>query len=166
MYTATTILVPVDFSDTARAAISVALQMADRSGARVIFLHVDPTLKKGMSSALAKGGSDVADLSADINQREASLTEAVDIELARAAEVGTNLRHTEHKVRVTAGDWVDVALDIIEEEEVDLVVAATHGGERGGLLGMLQGSDTERLVHKAPCSVFVVKPAGFPYLTD
>ena len=41
MYKASRILVPVDFSDVARAAISMAVQLADRHGAELIFLHVD-----------------------------------------------------------------------------------------------------------------------------
>ncbi|MCK6504605.1 universal stress protein [Myxococcota bacterium] len=165
MFAAKTILVPVDFSNTSQAAISVALQMADRSGARVIFLHADPTLRSGVDGASATGAaaSDVADT---IAQREAGIRGEVEQELERAAARGVTLRTTPHLLRVTGGDWVEVALRLIAEEEVDLVVAATHGGDRGGLLGLLQGSATERLVHRAPCSVFVVKAEGFPYLTD
>jgi nucleotide-binding universal stress UspA family protein len=30
----------------------------------------------------------------------------------------------------------------------------------------LTGSMSEKLVRKAPCSVYVVKPQGYPYLRD
>lgn len=165
MFAAKTILVPVDFSNTSQAAISVALQMADRSGARVIFLHADPTLRSGIDGSQATGGAAV-DVADTIAQREAGIRGEIEQELERAAARGVQLRATPHLLRVTGGDWVEAALRLIAEEEVDLVVAATHGGDRGGLLGLLQGSATERLVHRAPCSVFVVKAEGFPYLTD
>lgn len=165
MYTAKIILVPVDFSDTARAAISVALQMADRNpDARLILLHVDKSLKSGMQDMLAQE-SEPRVLESEIAQREAGVLEAVQLELDRAAKVGHPLDNPKLDVRITSGDWLDVALQIIQDEKVNLVVAATHGGE-GGLKGMLLGSLTERLVHKAPCSVFVVRAEGFPYLTD
>ena len=165
MFAAKTILVPVDFSNTSQAAVSVALQMADRSGATVIFLHVDPSLKRGTDGTMASSGA-TGDMAEIIAQREAGIRGEVEQELERAQARGVTLRLTPHVLRVTAGDWVDVAMRIISDEEVDLVVAATHGGDRGGLLGLLQGSATEKLVHRAPCSVFVVKAEGFPYLTD
>ena len=54
--------------------------------------------------------------------------------------------------------------ELIEDEEIDLVVSGTHGGH--GLKGWLLGSTTEQLVRKSSCSVFVVKPQGYPYLRD
>lgn len=165
MYTAKTILVPVDFSDTARYAISVALQMADRDPeSRIILLHVDKNLKKEVNEVLAEN-QETQEVFRDIRQLEEGVRAAVEKEYERAAAKGFDLRRAPLDIRITSGDWLDVALQLIEDEKVNLVVAATHGGE-GGLKGMLLGSLTERLVHKAPCSVFVIKAEGFPYLTD
>lgn|GEM_PF-931751 len=165
MYTAKTILVPVDFSNTSRAAMSVALQMADRSGGRIIFLHVDKVLKRDMHEVLSREQPSGV-LTTEIAQCEDGVRDAIEGELERSAQAGQPLRRTPHDIRICSGDWLHVALQIIEDEKVNLVVAATHGGEKTGLLGMLQGSVTEKLVHLATCSVFVVKAEGFPYLTD
>lgn len=164
MYLANTILVPVDFSETAKAAISVALQMADRSGGRVIFLHVDKSLKKEMNKVLERK-VETDQVTDDISQREAAVRAAVAGEYVRAKEAGFDLKHTDHEVRISHGEWLSVALQMVEDEKIELVVSATHGGSDGILSGILP-SLTERLVHNAPCSVFVVKAEGFPYLTD
>lgn len=166
MYTAKNILVPLDFSDTSRAALSVALQIADRSpGARLVLLHCDPTLKAEMDQVLRRD-VETRELVEGFAQREEAMRKALAVELGRAAEQGHQLRAPEAEIRVSAGDWLEAALQTIKDEEIDLVCCATHGGEATGLRGLVQGSLTERLVHKAPCSVFVVKAAGFPYLTD
>ncbi|MCB9778629.1 MAG: universal stress protein [Alphaproteobacteria bacterium] len=164
MYLANTILVPVDFSETAKAAISVALQMADRSGGRVIFLHVDKSLKKEMNQVLERT-IDTDVVTDDIAQREAAVRAAIAGEYVRAKEAGFELKHTDHQIRISHGDWLDVALQMVEDEKVQLVVSATHGGG-DSLISKFLPSLTERLVHNAPCSVFVVKAEGFPYLTD
>ncbi len=165
MYTAKTILVPVDFSATARFAISVALQMADRNAdSRIILVHVAKNLKKEVTDVLAEN-QETQEVFRDIQQLEAGVRSAVEKEYERAAAKGFDLRRAPLDIRISAGDWLDVTLQLVEDEKVNLVVAATHGGE-GGLKGMLLGSLTERLVHKAPCSVFVVRAEGFPYLTD
>ena len=62
------------------------------------------------------------------------------------------------------GDWLEVTMGLIDEHELDVIVTGTHGGK--GLKGFLLGSMSEQLVRRASCSVFVVKPQGFPYLRD
>lgn len=53
---------------------------------------------------------------------------------------------------------------MVDEHELDLIISGTHGPK--GLKGFLMGSTTEQLVAKATCSVFVIKPKGYPYLRD
>ena len=65
---------------------------------------------------------------------------------------------------VTGGDWLEVILRLVREQEMDLVVTGTHG--RKGVRGFFVGSVSEQLVARADCSVLVVKPHGFPYLRD
>jgi nucleotide-binding universal stress UspA family protein len=49
-------------------------------------------------------------------------------------------------------------LDYIEENDVDLIVIATHG--RSGIERLLLGSVTERVVRRASLPVFVIKSFG------
>ncbi len=165
MFSVKRILVPIDFSDVAHAAISAALQVAhDNQGSEIIGLHVQPDLDTELERRMetAPHGSTIMNA---IEAHEASIRAAFALELDRAAAAGKALTLPTLRTHVSGGDWLEVCLQIIDDNQVDLVVAGTHGGA-GGLKGLLVGSETERLVHKAPCSVFVVKPAGYPYLRD
>lgn len=163
MYTATKILVPVDFSDVSRAAISAALQMAARSGGEVHLLHVERGLESEMAERMEKAPNDTV-IENQIRFDEHALTQAAALEAERCAEAGKPLPFVPVHVRVTGGTWLEVALGMIDELQLDLVVTGTHG--RKGVAGFIMGSVSERLVARSPCSVFVVKPQGFPYLRD
>ncbi len=92
------------------------------------------------------------------------MLKVVEVERERCATAGHTIRPIEVHTQVSGGNWVEVALQMIDEHQLDLVITGTHGPK--GLLGKIMGSDSEHLVSKAPCSVFVVKPRGFPYLRD
>jgi len=167
MYQVKTILVPVDFSDLSRAAISAAIQLGStnaESGARIIAFHVRHNLHKELQSEIVENPDDHS-LTDDIARDEEALRAAFALEYDRVAEGGRSITKVPMTPMVTGGDWVEVALQTIQDEEVDVIVAATHGGPKG-LKGWLFGSATERLVHHSTCSVWVVKPKGFPYLQD
>lgn len=163
MFQVNRILVPVDFSDLSRAAISVALQMADRSGATVYALHVDKKLEQGVKQRISAHEAR-AQIEESIAFEESSLTKYVELEFTRAKEAGFELQRVPIEVIVAGGAWLPAALQLIQDEEIDLVVSGTHGPQ--GVKGMLLGSMTEKLLSKADCSVFVVKAKGYPYLRD
>ena len=157
------ILVPIDFSDISRAALSAALQLAHDYEAKLYVLHVvkdmDRELKKRLVSA--PNESVIED---NIKAIEKDILAAVELEYNRARQAGKTLHTVPLRLHVTGGDWLDVTLSMIDEHELDVVVSGTHGGK--GIKGFFLGSMSEQLVRKAPCSVFVVKPQGFPYLRD
>lgn len=159
------ILVPVDFTEVADAAISVALQLANQhEGAELVALHVREGLDRELRTRIETHPHDNAIMNA-IEEDERSLTAAIAKEQQRALDAGHTLRSPTVRTFVSGGDWLDVCLQIIDDQQVDVVVVGTHGGP-GGIKGALLGSASERLVHRAPCSVFVVKPLGYPYLRD
>ena len=68
---------------------------------------------------------------------------------------------------VTAVRWgspVEAIVDYADEQQIDLIVIATHG--RTGLSHVLLGSVAERIVREAPCPVLTIRdshrvaPAG------
>jgi nucleotide-binding universal stress UspA family protein len=59
-------------------------------------------------------------------------------------------------IKATVGHPPSEILSYVEENEVDLVVIATHG--RTGLERALLGSVTERVLRRLPVPTFVVKP--------
>jgi len=157
------ILVPLDFSEVSRAALSIGLQLADSNNASLYLLHVVKELDRELKKRLVSAPNDSV-IEDGIKDTERSVYEAVEIEYARARQAGHKLKTSPMNVIVSGGDWLDVCLQAIEDEEIDLVVSGTHGGK--GIKGFLLGSTTEQLVRKATCSVYVVKPQGYPYLRD
>ena len=59
---------------------------------------------------------------------------------------------------IWSGDVASGILAAAEAESADVVVVGTHGRDRTGRL--LLGSVSDRLVHDAPMSVFVVRPGA------
>ena len=157
------ILVPLDFSDVSRAALSMGLQLAESHDAKLYVLHVVKDLAKELQKRLVSAPNDTV-VEDGIKDGERNILDAVQLEYSRAKQAGHPLKTVPLSMHVTGGEWLDVCLQLIEDSEIDLVVSGTHGGK--GLKGWLLGSTTEQLVRKSSCSVFVVKPQGFPYLRD
>ena len=87
---------------------------------------------------------------ADMHQSETVATEA----LSRTAGV---LRQAGIEVQERAewGEPVQIITDIALKEGFDLIVMGSRG--LGGLAGMLMGSVSDRVMHRAHCPVLVVR---------
>ena len=57
---------------------------------------------------------------------------------------------------MVTGDPAHAVVDLIEEHGCDMVIMGTRG--TGALLGLLQGSVTQSLLHDSPVPVLLVKP--------
>ena len=137
------ILVPIDFSEPADAAVALAAGLAKTAGASLEILH-----------AVDFAPEYAAHLPAD----------AMEIE-EKMRSVGTE--RLEGIARDLQGSGVEVALHIVrdapvnairaeaERLDVDLIVMGTHG--RRGVSHLLLGSVAERTLQTAPCSVLCVK---------
>ena len=137
------ILVPVDFSDASDTAVQHAKEIAFTYGAEIDLLHVveEPFYPPAY-------GPDVETFPTE------DVVERVEKQLARMAEDDIGFEHV--MVSATTGSPSNEILNYIEENEVDLVVVATHG--RTGLDHILLGSVAERVLRRSPIPVFVVKP--------
>jgi len=157
------ILVPTDFSEVSHAALSMALQLASDYDAQLFVLHVVDDLDRELKKRLVSAPNDdvVENL---IRRGETAILDAVELERSRARDAGKQLKNSPLKMIVTGGDWLEVSIGLIDEHDLDLIVTGTHGGK--GIKGLLLGSMSEQLVRRAACSVFVVKPQGYPYLRD
>lgn len=158
------VLVLVDYSEVTAAALSIALQWASgRPDASIIMLHVQPDLNKELQRSLvnAPDGTAIED---GINEAEKAFSAALELEYQRAESAGIRLQRTDAEVIVCGGDWVEVTLNLVDEEKIDLIVAPTHGPQK--ITERILGTAADQLVTKAPCSVFVVKPKGYPFFTD
>lgn len=137
------ILVPLDFSDPARSALAYAAGLGHTFGAELVLLYV------------AEPPPFAPDLSDSHGYEERMTAHARDRLQAATQEYLDQGFKTRALVRFgrPAAEIVAAARD----EQVDLVIIATHG--RAGLKHLL-GSVTEKVVRLATCPVLVTHYAG------
>jgi nucleotide-binding universal stress UspA family protein len=146
------ILVPLDGSPQAKAAIPTAIAVAERFSARITLLEVIAGTSQVVGGAMAAesfgaSGSVAAGLEAVEAAEEAAgaYLDAVRDEFARpdwGAEVGE-------------GDAADVIVATARRTGADLIVMATHA--RTGLRRFFQGSVTEAVVREAGIPVLSLR---------
>jgi nucleotide-binding universal stress UspA family protein len=136
------ILVPHDFSDTARQALDYALDLADKLGAKVIILHAYEVPTYGFPDAPGMTPEMVRQIE---RAAAAALASVREKSRGRGVEVETLLRQGSAATEIVAaaGDM-----------RAGLVVMGTHG--RRGLSRLLLGSVAEKVVRTAPCPVLTV----------
>lgn len=144
------ILVPVDRSALTPTELKTALTLADQFGASVVVLRV-----VSEAASLEAGETDI-----DLNIFEAETREL----LAEATGQLTSATTVAIRAEVRAGPVLDTILLAAEDHMADLIVVGSHGRRRP--IDWLRGSTAEQLVNRASPSVLVVKPDGFPFLTE
>jgi universal stress protein A len=143
----TRILVAIDFSPTADAALAQARALADALGASLHLLHVfeDPYTTAAYAPEV------YAVLPPDF--REHALREAIrqlDEHLG-----GQEKRAFGGTTNVVVGSPAREIVRFAAEHGIDLIVVGTHG--RSGIAHLLLGSVAERVVRTAPCMVLTVR---------
>lgn len=147
------ILVPLDETDLSDKVLDFALGTAAWTGAEVFLLHV---FRTAPSVDPKPHRSDVGAVDAEI---DALVHHAIDRNKGRFT-IARNQIHAQ----VWSGDVVTSICTACDELEADLVIMGTHG--RKGLIDRFTGTLTEQVVARAPASVFVVRPDGYPYLQE
>lgn len=163
MFNVKRILVPVDYSEISRAAISAAVKLAGAYNAELWLMHIQPGLDRKLQRRIQTHPHE-NNLSESIEKEEQSLVDALELEYKRAETAGEPLARVPVHLHISGGDWMEVANQLVDELELDLIVTGTHGPK--GVAGLLWGSVSQQLVGKVTCSVMVVKPQGYPYLRD
>ncbi len=144
MATWTKICCPIDFSETSRAALEEAAELARRYEAEMALLHVfEPPAA-----------------TSDLMVTPPEMFEQTAKELERKLELWRSEaeRRGAKAVRslVVTGAAATEVVRFAREGGYDLVVMGTHG--RRGLRHLVLGSVAERVVREAPCAVLVVRP--------
>jgi universal stress protein A len=137
------VLIPIDYSSTADAALSWAVLHGRRFGASVSILHV-------LESQLhfSTFGYSEPPTHEELGKDRATLD----------AHVRAHLDDPELKVTtlVEVGDPALKIREVAAREKIDLIIMGTHGRTR--LHDLLFGSVTEQVVHHTGCPVLVVPP--------
>ncbi|NJL13727.1 MAG: universal stress protein [Microscillaceae bacterium] len=144
-----TILVPTDFSDPANNALSLAVQMAQKTQGEVILLNVIEPIKSYVAA------TDGMYIDASVEQKYLDYLKEnaqlqMDILKDKAEFTQANIR-----TEVSLGTIFSAIQDKVSRESVDLIVMGTQGVS--GLDEILIGSNTEKVVRTAPCPVLAVK---------
>jgi len=144
------ILVPIDFSPSAKNALLVAAEIAYKSGATLEMLHVNlaAIYNAPFSEYVAVTEFEVEDRQYD--ESAASVLENLKSELL-AMPTYSNL---DIKTRVEEGYLHSTVRNVANEDDVDLVVMGTKGSS--GMGEFLLGSNTEKVIRTAPCPVLAV----------
>jgi nucleotide-binding universal stress UspA family protein len=139
-----TIAVGTDGSQTATKAVQFALDLAERFGARVVFISAYRPVSE---SRLRKEQKEAP------QELQWSINPAEDVEAAlRDVEELADERGLKWTSEAREGDPADVLVDLAEEHDADVLVIGNKGMQRRVL-----GSVPNSVSHKANCSVMIVK---------
>ena len=142
------IVVPVDGSDTATAALVAALQLARDGGGRVLLLHVVEEL--AFVDGYDMYGGNSGELLKVMREAGDKVLEAA---LAVAQSAGVQ---AETKLFDRLGERLgEVVANAAREWKADLIVLGTHG--RRGIGRVLLGSGAEQIIRTAPTPVLVIR---------
>jgi len=139
------VLVPTDFSDSARHAFTYGLSFAKEYGAELLLLHVVENVTVGYASDLFPVPM------AEVFQEISGYARA---ELAKLGQEA-RARGVSAAEQVIQGKPSNEIIRFASENQVDMIVLGTHG--KGMLDQALFGSTTERVVRRAPCPVLTVR---------
>ena len=140
----THVLVPLDGSPLADAALAEALALFD---CRVTVLNVVTPLDAGMS----EGGV----LDAGEERRESAHDRAERL-VERARDRAAEADRTVDTV-VRSGDPAETILDYVDAHDIDRIVMGGHGGERNAVARRLLGTVATTVVGEAAVTVTVVR---------
>ncbi len=142
-----TILVPTDFSEYADYAIKAAFNIAKKKSCEIMVINVlDYAAHIEQYDFASINSSMLNDLYGEMRKHsEEKLAEIA----KRAESEGITL-----VTGIKSGFPKDVVLDEAKEREVDLIIMGTRGAQ--GLEEVFVGSNTERVVRKAPCPVLTL----------
>ncbi len=140
------ILVPIDFSEHSKNALKYAVPFAKQFKAEIILVYVvEPTAYPADFSFGQFGFPNVED---EFRSRgEEELKALVDKEIRNTVP---------SRRQVHTGKAFFEIIKCAREEEVDLIIIATHGHSE--VEHMLFGSTAEKVVRKAPCPVLSLRP--------
>jgi len=147
-----TVLVPTDFSESARHALTYGTSFALEYDAKLLLLHVVENLTVGYASDLFPVPM------AEVFQEISGYAR---VELAKLAALARE-KGVEVEEQVVQGKPSAEIIRVARESGVDMIVLGTHG--KGMLDQALFGSTTERVVRRAPCPVLTVRLAEHEFV--
>jgi nucleotide-binding universal stress UspA family protein len=134
----TSILVPLDFSETSYAALHYAIDLGRALGARLFLLHVP-----GETGEHFEANFPIGEFTTAGRERLTNILAPEEIEHLRP----------EYALRI--GTPVEEIIRYADARAVDMIIMGTNG--RSGVAHLLMGSVAEQVVRRAPCPVLLVR---------
>ncbi len=153
------ILVPTDFTEEARIALDLAIEIAQKTGATIKLVNVFEYPVATAYTALDVGGPDPFE--GEVAREMMAKNKKQLDDLAAAARE----RNVDIIKEVKIGNpYISISGEL-KDEDVDLVVMGSKG--TSGLEEVLIGSNTEKVVRHAPCPVITIKrPVSLANIKD
>ncbi len=145
------ILVPLDGSGFAEAALPYALEMAAQFDSDITLLRVVMPPRMGEGALSPESANHM------IRMRDDLYKESIDY----LQQQKGSLRQQNYRVHYLVAESEDVAAEIISAVRggnIDTVVMCTHG--RGGISRWIFGSVATRVLQSAQVPVLVIRPSG------
>ncbi len=144
------ILCPIDFSDPSRAALAHAVDLAEHFSARIILFHAISEIDHTPSPSYTLTPQLMDQMVQISHQMKENAEKAMKEMVDNIVPEGIDTRQ-----QVAIGNPADRIVQAAEDEQVDLIVMATHG--RSGIKGLIFGSVAEKVVRSAQCPVLTMK---------
>ncbi len=143
------ILVPIDFSEYSKDALTYANTLAEQFDSKLILVYVvEPIV---YPSDLGFGQVAMPNIEPEFTARGKT-------GLAQLIKDHVKAGLTARAVVRTGRAFLEI-LATAKEEHVDLIVIATHG--HAGVEHLIFGSTAEKVVKRARCPVLMVRPGGY-----
>ncbi len=140
------ILVPIDFSEHSKNALAYAASLAELFKAELLLVYVVEQILYPADFGFGQAAPPI--VVQELRQRsEKELDKLLHLPI---------LKNLTARSCVRAGNPYLEIISTAEEEQIDLIIIATHG--HTGVEHLLFGSTAEKVVRKAPCPVLVVRP--------
>jgi universal stress protein A len=137
------VLVPVDFSDNAEAAVERAADLAQKFGAKVHLLHVvEP----------ASFVNDLRNVPFTLSDKQLEATATTELEALATRFIDPEVQAS---WAVKRGKGYQEIVKAAKQLKADMIVISTHGYT--GLKHTIMGGTAERVVRHAPCPVLVLR---------
>ncbi len=140
-----TLLFPTDFSDLSIAALPLAMDLADKYGAKLHCLYVveEPQIYSSLEM-----GSVAIPTSGELMESAQARMEKFSQEMLASAPHG-------HTSKVVIGHAATEVVNYANESSADMIIMATHG--YSGVKHVMLGSTTEDVLRHAGCPVLSVR---------
>jgi nucleotide-binding universal stress UspA family protein len=139
------ILVPIDFSDDSRKALTYALRFAEQFGATITLLHVVEPIVYPAESGFVP---------VEMQTMAASMQTDAKTKLNALARQAIKPPLSGEALVRTGSPFHEIAT-LAKKLDMDLIIIGTHGYT--GLKHLFLGSTAERVVRYAPCPVLTVR---------